>query len=698
MLEQSKYIEIFLDEGRDILCSLEKELLALERDPSSFEAISTALRLSHTLKGSSRMVGLAGVSNAAHGIENILEMLGSSKEDVSGDDFAFVFDVIDKIKSLFESISAGEVSDLEMDFPNIATKEGAKSFEEKGTKEQKAPNKSTAKGIRKPLLSLDLDSADSAPSKRLGDALRVRLEKLDSLMEELENATVASRNLADRIASIYPAAQNTEDKFSSGALRVESERLEALVSSARNAVVEMRMLPVASLFDQYPRMVRDIAADLDKEVELKIEGGDLELDKHLMEDIYGSLTHLVRNALDHGIERPDERALRGKERGGVISLRAYQRPGAVVVEVEDDGNGIDADTLRSVAIKKGFLQPSEAQAMEDEDLFYLLLKPAFTTRREADQLSGRGVGLDVVKNMIDSVHGTMTIKSEKGRFTRFSLYLPKSYSGLKGVEVISGGVPVVIPTLFVEKCFAVGAEEFQRRDGRVAYLGEKLHLVSLGLLLGRAVEDISTGIEVLVLRFRDRRMALAVESVVGDAEFLLKGTGRHLEEEGASLLGITITREGIPAPVFDVRYLAERWAGLEFSCRVPLPKVKRKLKILVVDDALTSLHVISSFVGAMGHSVFQAHDGAEAWSMMEDYPVDLVVTDMEMPEIDGIELTRRIRRSEWFKKTPVVMVSVKGEETIVSRAFEAGANAFIHKERLDGASLEKTIKNLLPDI
>ncbi|PLX45700.1 MAG: hypothetical protein C0609_02450 [Deltaproteobacteria bacterium] len=700
MLERSKYIEIFLDEGRDILSSLEKELLALERNPASLEAISTAIRLAHTLKGSSRMVGLVGVSNAAHGIENILEVLGSSAEDVSGDDFSLIFDVLDRISVLFESISGGEVSDLDIDFQNLepwGLRKEEKSSEKPLEPIQKT-RKKTPKRELKPLLSLELSGTDSITSQRLGDALRVRLGKLDLLMEELENATVVSRNLADHLASIGPAPLGVGGNLSAGALRVESERLEALISSARNAVVEMRLLPVSSLFNQYPRMVRDIAEELGKEVELKVEGGDLELDKHLMEDVYGSLTHLVRNALDHGVEGPDERTSRGKEKRGVITLRAYQRPGAVVVEVEDDGHGIDSDKLRSVAIKRGFLQPAEAEQMDDEALAYLLLKPGFTTRREADQLSGRGVGLDVVKNMIDSIHGTMTIKSERGQFTRFSLFLPKSYSGLKGVKVTSGGVPVVIPTLFVEKCFRITAEEFQRRDGSIPYMGERLHLVSLALILGKKVEDVFNGLEVLVLRFRERRMALAVEKIEGDGEFLLKGTGRHLEEAGASLLGITITREGIPAPVFDVRYLAERWAGLEFSCRMPLPRVKRKLRVLVVDDALTSLHVVSSFVGAMGHSVFQAHDGAEAWNMLEDYPVDLVVTDMEMPEIDGIELTRRIRRSEWLKKTPVIMISVKSQETVIGRAFEAGVNAFVPKERLSGAYLEKTIKNILPDI
>ncbi|TLN11116.1 response regulator, partial [bacterium] len=272
-----------------------------------------------------------------------------------------------------------------------------------------------------------------------------------------------------------------------------------------------------------------------------------------------------------------------------------------------------------------------------------------------------------------------------------------SMSSIRGLVVQSGGFFIAIPTIFVEKCVVASVQKLVSKSGLLSYREEKLHLVSLGALLGLLNKAPEKNTEIVVLSYRGKRMAIGVDKVISEQEILIKDIGGHLKDVAVSVIGVTVLEGGVVAPILDVRYLYERWAGLEFSCRLKTPKLKRALNVLVVDDAVTSRHVISSLVSDMGHLVTQAQDGAEGWRALESQVFDLVITDLEMPQVDGIELTRRIRRADRLDDTPVIMMSVRSTKEIVAKGYEAGINAFLPKESFDGNLLKKTLRNLFPD-
>jgi len=434
---------------------------------------------------------------------------------------------------------------------------------------------------------------------------------------------------------------------------------------------------------------------LGKDVALEIAGEDTEVDRSLLEGVQAPLTHLLRNAVDHGVESPSERIAAGKPGRATITLRAYQKPGAVVIEVEDDGRGLDADRIRRVAREKGFLSDAEADSMPDSDLLYMLCRSGFTTRSDVDDISGRGVGLDVVKVRLERMRGPLSIASEKGRNSIFRLFLPQSLSALRGLVLKAGEISAAVPNLFVEKCFGCDAVELARNEGLVEYDGVKYIPVSLEAVFGKTPTAPDKTVHMVVMSFRKRKMVLACDRVVSEQELVVKNLGAHLQQV-SSVLGVSLLADGTPAPILDVIELYEHWNGLELSSALPILKRDRALDILVVDDAVTSRHVESTLLENMGHRVEQAGDGAQALRILNHKQFDLVVTDLEMPNVDGIELVRRIRRIEYLRDIPVIMVTSVASDEMVDRSFEAGINAYLTKDRLSRKVLSRSIKNLFP--
>jgi chemotaxis protein histidine kinase CheA/CheY-like chemotaxis protein len=702
-VQTGKYLKIFVEEGRDLVSRLERDLVRLEREPTDTGAAESALRAAHTLKGSSRMVGLPGVSKAAHGIESIIQHCVNEGRKEACEGIQLLLDVIDRMRAVFDAIEGGETADLtamgleELKETGEANGEeipsGAGEEEGGGAPAEPEPEDKTAKA---PKFRLE-DEGTSRQRDLRNDGIRVRTDRLDKLFDQVESALVADRKMLGALKALREFYPGFASSHLMGNLVEQFHQQSAMLGEIRQSMMSLRMIPLADLFEGYPRMTRDLASELGKNILLLIDGEDTEVDRNLVEDIRGSLTHLVRNSIDHGIEKPAEREAKGKPPAGTLSIRAYHKPGAVVIEVEDDGRGLDVEELRETAIRKGFLLPSEAMATSDEEIFFLLCRSGFTTRDSADEVSGRGVGLDVVKNTLEKLQGSMTISSEKNSFTRFKLFLPQSMASIRALVVEAGGYRVAIPTLFVEKCVVASAQRLVSRGGLLPYMDERLHVVSLDAILGLQAKTTESDTEVIVMRYRGKRMALAVNKMISEQEILIKDAGEHLRDTAVGILGVTVLEGGVVAPILDIRYMHERWAGLEFSCRMKVPKLRRALNILVVDDAITSRHVVSSILQDMGHMVAQAQDGAEGWKIAERETFDLVVTDLEMPEVDGIELVRRIRRTERTAEMPVIMMSVRSSESVIAKAYGAGVNAFVSKEKFDGNLLRKTLRNLFPD-
>ncbi len=671
---ERRYLQIFLEEAEDLLQRLDQRLLRLEEHPGDAEALRSAMRLAHTLKGSARMVGLVDVSQAAHTLENLLRA-ESEKGGFSPESVCALLRAADGIRARLAGVAGGSRPSAE---PSGGSPAGAGGRPCREIPAEPGP------GGR---IRVSTDRLDALQT--LVDDLVIQEARIMDQLERFWRQVRASRDQGpDMPSQTWPFSERRFEQFLE-----EASRLDQLVGQLQQQVLELRMVPLGDLLEGFRRTVRDLARELGKEVDLVIDGKLTEVDRRLLDGIQAPLAHLVRNAVDHGIEPPDERERAGKPRRGRLVLRAYHRPGAVVLEVEDDGRGLDPDLIRQRAVEKGLIGPEEADGLGDEETFYLLCEPGFSTRESADQVSGRGVGLDVVKVRVEKLKGSLAIQSEKGRFSRFRMLLPLSLSTLSVLVVWTGDTPCAVPSLFVEGCHIVPSVEVARRGGLWNLGGRVVPVVSLARILGAQPGEPGGRIGVVVLTFRNRKMVVQVDRLDGEREIVLKPLGEHLRGV-PFLLGVSFLPTGEALPVLNVVDLYGRWAELEALCRFEAGPPKRAAQVLVVDDSVTTRHMEENLLRHLGFSTLSASNGAEAWRILRQQPVDLVVTDLEMPGMDGLELSRRIRSDPDLSDLPVIMVSNRSSSEDMEAARQAGADVYLRKDRFRQREFAEAVRAL----
>ncbi|MBE0618591.1 MAG: response regulator, partial [Proteobacteria bacterium] len=649
------------------------------------------------LKGGAKMVGLDNVSRVAHEMEATLQTAMGVGRALAREEVTVFLGLLDQVRGVLELVAQGREGEaLGQQLSSAAISAGG------------AP------------VGIPAEPQPAAgEGRRLGsDRVRVSVEKLDELQNLVDDLTLQRARLAGRskelrkaLKALEKVAPEGEDDLSSGAaaslryvarmlgrggfaeLLEDLHRLDQVASEIQAQVFELRMVPLAEVLDEYQRTVRDLGRDLGKDVSLTVDGGFTEIDKRLLEAVQGPLTHLVRNAVDHGVESPEERRVAGKNPVGEVTIRAYHKGGAVVIEVEDDGRGLDPSEIRSKAVEKGLLGADAAAALGEAEALYLLCEPGFTTRGSVTEFSGRGVGLDVVKVQVEKLKGSLVIHSEKGRYARFRLYLPLAISTLSTLLVRAGGEVYAMPSLFVDRCVRTSAAELAQRGGSWPYGDRVLPVVSLARALGAEAGAQETAF-LVVLRFRGRHMIVQVDALEDEREVVLKPLGRHLREV-PYVLGASFLADGPPVPVLNVVDLHARWTGLEAACRYRQGGAARAPVVLVVDDSVTTRHLEQNLLEHMGYAVLAATDGVEAWRTLERERVDAVLTDVEMPAMDGLELTRRIRGREDLARLPVVAISNRTSEADMAAGYGAGVDAYLRKDRFSQRELGATLDALL---
>lgn len=696
---QRKYLQMFLEEGGALLSELDRQIVALEQGAAGPDALQDALRVAHTLKGGAKMVGLENVSRAAHAVETALKSAEAASGPVAPADLSAVLAVLDRVRAALALLAEGrdeEAASLDL---SAATS-----------------RPSTAPDAAPP------SKAGMAEADRPAGAGRVRVnvEKLDVLQNLVDDLSLQALRIQDHMGVFRQAfrglermAWDEEDRDFTAAERDAVRRvlrllggrgfnayledlhgLDQVVAELQGQVFELRMVPLAEVLDEFHRAVRDLARELGKEVTLGIDGRFTELDKRLLEAIQAPLMHLVRNAVDHGIEAPRERRGAGKPVRGQVTIRAYHKGNAVVIEVEDDGRGLDAEMIRRRAVERGFLGAEEAASLPADEVRYLLCEPGFTTRDAVSEVSGRGVGLDVVKVQVEKLKGSLVVQSEPGRFSRFRMYLPLSISSLSAVVVGAGGDRYALPALFVDRCVKVDAAALAARDGSWVHEGRVLPVVSLARTLGAERPPVTGRTGLVVLQFRSRTMVLQVDRLEAEREIVLKPLGGHLRDVpfvlGASFLG-----DGPPVPVLNVVDLHARWPSLEASCRFEAGTAGSPRRVLVVDDSVTTRHMEQNVLEALGFQVLLAADGLEAWELLGRERVDLVLTDIEMPRLGGLDLCRRIRATPATAGLPVVAVSHRVDAEDLEAGTRAGLDAYLRKDRFSRRALAATLDGLL---
>jgi two-component system chemotaxis sensor kinase CheA len=509
-----------------------------------------------------------------------------------------------------------------------------------------------------------------------------------------------TRHEADRFCTMGDRLARLEMDFGRlvAGMTEDVRSLHQAAGRLDHEVDRVRMLPFAQGCQGLDRVVRDLAQACGKEVELVIQSGNVELDRSILEELRAPLLHLIRNAVDHGIEMPHKREAAGKPRRGQIVVAAALSGSQVEIIVADDGQGLDVEALREQALKRGFSGPAD-----DEQLIRLVFQPGFSTARIITDVSGRGVGLDVVKSRVESLLGTVDLASEVGRGVRFRLSVPLTLTTLQVVMTEAGGQVHAIAAANVQQMVRLSAADFRSVEGRlmVALDGRPVPVASLAETLGlraRLPAPSNAKFPAIVVAAGKDRLAFLVDELVAKQEIVVKTLGARIRRL-KHVSGATLLPSGRIALVLNVPNLIMTALGRAFTCGLALAADEKsqppKKRLLAVEDSVTTRSLVKSILEGAGYEVAVAVDGEAAWRLLQDQGADLVVSDVEMPRMDGFALTEMIRGSKRFRDLPVVLVTARENEFDKARGAQVGADAYLVKSAFDQRNLLETIMQLV---
>jgi len=546
----------FLVESRENLDQLDRDLVALEENPSSQELVAGIFRTVHTIKGSCGFLGFGKLEAVAHRGESLLARLRSGERTFDEACASALLALGDALREMLASIEASG-AEGERDYAALVD---ALTALERGEAPATATAPAPAEPSAPPATSIPTAPppsapADPAPTATPADStIRVDVGLLDRLMN-LVGELVLARN---QILQIAGSRQGET-------LAAATQHLDLITTDLQEGVMRTRMQPIGSLWGKLPRIVRDLSVACGKRVRLETEGEDTDLDKSILEAIKDPLTHMVRNAVDHGIESPDVRTAAGKPAEGLLRLRAFHEAGQVNIEIVDDGGGIRADLVRRRAVERGLITPEQAAAMRDEDAVGLIFLPGFSTARQVTNVSGRGVGMDVVRTNIERIGGTVDVQSRPGQGSVVRIRIPLTLAIIPALIVTAAGDRYAIPRVsLVELLRLDGARartEIEQVYGAPVYRlrGKLLPLVELGAALGVAppMSGPRDSVHLVVLQAGDQQYGLIVDAVSDSEEIVVKPLGAYLHGLSA-FAGATIMGDGSVALILDVQGLAER--------------------------------------------------------------------------------------------------------------------------------------------
>ncbi len=764
MSEMKDLIAIFRAETEDHLTKLDNGLIALEREPNNLELIKEMNRVVHTLKGAARVFGFIEIQDIAHRIEDAFNEMAAQRAVFSPLLAEKIFQGLDTIRIILEKIVHNQAVDIDISGlcrdlekcisegqgtikpkkqgGGIRQRKGKRTFqknkvlvnltvpEEEMRQENilDRPDQMEAPAlsapiedyIRVPLSKVDKllylvgdvvinkmkTSSINAEAKRLSH-LSKQLQKCFSSLNEVLKKEYSS--LHGEMIKLISQCDSMMDKLRAHATKlcdhisIESFQIDPIIDEIQTMIKEIKMIPLSTILKGFPRMVRDIATQQGKEVRLVISGEETELDKKVLDGIKTSLVHLLRNSIDHGIEKPEVRVNLGKQRYGTIRVSAFHKGDNVVIEVEDDGKGIDISQIRQTALKKRLVSDFELENMTEQEILNLIFLNGFSTNPLVTEVSGRGVGLDIVKQDILHLKGQVFLDTQKGKGTKFTLVLPLTIAIIQVLLVKVQGMLFSLPMSSISECVKVKSDEVSTIEGRMAVqIREQfVPLVRLDKVLGlpplRDEESMDKKEWLVVIATTlDRRIGFIVDEIVGEEEVFVKSLGKHLGKV-KNVSGAIIMPNGEVVVVLDMADVVAHSNMVFPSSPQPLAlKGKRKEKrILVVEDAFSTRELEKSILETYGYFVDTAVDGLDALNRMTQAKYDLIVSDIEMPRMNGFELCETLKKNDEYKDIPIVMVTSLQSEEDKRRGIEVGAAAYIAKSTFDQMNLLDTIERLV---
>ena len=537
-------LKTFKDESEDHLCYMEQSIVALESSPEDEELLRAIFRVAHTIKGSSSCMGLQGVTEFAHVLEDLLELMRKRRLQVNPQVTSLLLQSVDALKEMVSLAVIGddEISPRHRSVMNRLSEEASRAESAgEGFTESAAATGQQARA--RPI--------DEFPSSgEQGKTLRVDIDKLDSLLNLTGEIAIARTRIRQMLEDRSGNAGDILEAYQ------ESDRLHL---DLQELVMKVRMVPLDTIFRQYFRTVRDLARLAGKAARLVIEGGDAEVDTTVVEHLRDPLAHMIRNAIDHGIEPPETRTARGKDPAGCITLRTFREAGQIIIQVEDDGAGLNKDRIVTRARALGLIPPQ--QELAEREINQLILEPCFSTTETVTELSGRGVGMDVVRRNIEALGGRVTIDSREGEGTRVTIRLPLSLAIVDGLAVGVSGETFVIPLSAVVECVDLAESDDARskETGVVNLRGKMVPYVRLRKVFDMP-SDPPRRENLVVVKHESETAGLAVDDLYGESQVVLKPLGK-LFHGLPGLSGSTILGNGRVALILDISTLIRSVAG-----------------------------------------------------------------------------------------------------------------------------------------
>lgn len=717
----SDLVPIFLEESRDRLDRLATLVPRVEDDE---EAAVEAKRELHTLKGAGRMLQVGAFAELCHAAE---EYLLSDAEDK----VRLLTRTTDRLMEMVEQVAAGSepegdpelMADLMVEEGVVGDEEAAPAEPAETTSEDRTASPLDGDGDQLHLSATEAPPARS-PETPDGDAketpsqptapltsgeIRVDASAIDKVADQATQMRImalASHRLTDRIYDLARLAEEGihEDKpiqvlavLATMLRRVgvdlegSQQRMSRSAESQLEGVLKLQVQPVRPFLLSLARHARQLARSLDRDVEVEIEGADTRLDRRIARELEESLLHLVRNAVDHGIEPPEEREAAGKEATGHIKISAGGSGSRVRLVLEDDGAGIDPGQVVEQAVQVGLIDRAAVKGLSQTEIYRLLFAPGFSTRRTVSEISGRGVGLDVVASAVIRVGGEVFLSSEPGEGTRVTLEVPLARRGEQVLLVRVGQLRLAMPKSVIRRAEPVTEDTVVERDGRtLARVGDRLvPFVSLAQVYGEPAAETQLLLEGEV---SGQAMAVVVDEVESEVEVLVRPVPRSVETD-RYLEGVALLASGEPVGVLSPAVLVRRDL-LRARPRVRQKAAPTAVRVLLVDDSLVTREMERRLLEDAGFDVTAAGDGEEALSSLGEGTFDCVVTDIEMPGMDGFELTEHLRGIEHLDQLPIIVVSTRDRPEDRLRGLKAGADAYLTKQSLDAGELVDLVRRL----
>ncbi len=754
-LSNFSLLDIFCLEVETQMALLNDNLLAIEREPDADDAtkakrLEALMRGAHSIKGAARIVGLDRAVGVAHTMEDCFVAAQNGELSITPAAVDVLLNGVDWFAQLQQlsapelapwlATQADEIAQLQADIAALLTDAPAPAAAPASSSpalSSRSPSPPSANPAASPIAIAPVP----APATIAGDrTVRVSTDNLNQLMalageavveanwlqpfmdsllqlrqdnrqflralETLQQETALPESVAQQLQTISQQAQGSQQVLSDrlGHLEQFSQRFHQLSDHLYREVIASHMRPFADGVQGFPRMVRDLAKQAGKQIRLTIVGSNTQVDRDILDQLEAPLTHMLRNAIAHGIESPADRQVAGKPAEGCITLEASHRAGMLSITVSDDGSGIDQAQLRRSIVQKGLTTAALAAQLSDSELLEFLFLPGFSTASQISEIAGRGVGLDIAKSMVQKVGGLLRVSSKLGQGTRFHFQLPLTLSVIRALLVEIAGEPYAFGLTRIDQVLMVPQADVQVSENHPYIVVDDANVSLVAapqvLELPETATPERSRWPVVILSDQTHRYGLVVDRFLGERDLVVRPLDPRLGKV-PDISAAALTEDGLPLLIIDVadlvRSIDQLVSGgqLQWSQQSVNATATRQQRILVVDDSITVREMERKLLQNQGYHVDVAVNGMEGWNTVRTGDYDLVISDIDMPRMNGIELVRKIKTHPQLHTVPVIIVSYKDCQADQLAGLEVGADYYLTKSSFHDNSLLDAVTDLI---